>query len=121
MFRLRSDRVAHDELDFDLTTTHDGFAETYIDNSISNVNQATVYYERFDFDDTPQFGMGKAFTIDTENVAADVLSNPQIAANLIASDDDVFLAYKEDVGTDDDIGGRAIDQVGVIGAEFAIG
>ncbi|SFF97584.1 Hemolysin-type calcium-binding repeat-containing protein, partial [Roseobacter denitrificans OCh 114] len=121
-FRLNSDRNFDDEGDFDLTATHDGFAMTYVDDSISNANQTTVYYERFDFDGTPQVGTGTAFTIADENVAADFLRNPQIAANLIAANDDVLVAYDDQVGTGDtDVNGKVIDQAGVLGAEFGVG
>ncbi|WP_282059166.1 calcium-binding protein [Roseobacter litoralis] len=117
-FQLNSDRNFDDELDFDLTATHDGFAMTYIDDSISNVNQTTVYYERFEFDGDRQTGTGTSFQIDNENVAADFLRNPQIAANLIASNDDIYVAYDDDVGTNTNINARIIDEANVLSAEF---
>ncbi|SFG15766.1 Ca2+-binding protein, RTX toxin-related, partial [Roseobacter denitrificans OCh 114] len=117
-FRLNSDRNFDDELDFDLVATHDGFAMAYIDDSISVTTLTSVYYERFDFDGTPQTGTGNAFEIDTENVAADFLRNPQIAANLIASNDDIYVAYDDDVGTNTNINAKIIDQAGVLSAEF---
>jgi Ca2+-binding RTX toxin-like protein len=121
-FRLNSDRNFDDERDFDLTATHDGFAMAYIDDSIPITNQKTVYYERFDFDGSPQVGTGNAHQIADENVAADDLFNPQIAANLIASDDDVMVAFTQSVGTaDDEVIGRVVDEAGALGAEFDAG
>ncbi|KUP90569.1 calcium-binding protein [Tritonibacter horizontis] len=117
-FRLNQFANADDERDFELAATHDGFALTAIDDDIGNTNQTGVVYERFDFDGDRQFGTGTAFTIETENVAADFLRNPQIAANLIASNDDIFIAYDDDVGADVDINAKVIDQAGVLGTEF---
>ncbi|MEO9649928.1 MAG: calcium-binding protein [Roseobacter sp.] len=113
-YRLNSSFFADDEGDFDLTATHDGFAIAFIDNSIGNVSQTSVVYQRNDLD-------GNTVTsvqIADENVAADFLRNPQIVSNLIASNDDIYVAFEDDVGTDTDISARVIDQAGALGAEF---
>lgn len=118
-FRLNQFANADDERDFDIAATHDGFAMTLVDDDISSPNQTSIVYERFDFDGDRQSGAGTAFNIQLENVAADFLRNPQIASNLIASNDDIFVAYDDDVGTDTDINARIIDQANALGAEFA--
>ncbi|WP_187429514.1 hypothetical protein ROLI_042270 [Roseobacter fucihabitans] len=113
-FQLNQVYTPDDERDFDLVATHDGFAMAYLDDDIANVNQTDIRYERYDFDGD----LVDSRSIATENVAADFLRNPQIAANLIAGNDDIFIAYDDDVGTDTDISARIIDQAGTIGAEF---
>ncbi|WP_299965023.1 calcium-binding protein [uncultured Roseobacter sp.] len=117
-FRLNVFGNADDERDFDLVATHDGFAMAYVKDYISATNQTQILYERFDFEGVRQVGAGTAGSLALENVAADFLSDPQIAANLIASNDDLYVAYEDDVGTDTDISARIIDQNGALGAEF---
>lgn len=104
-----------DERDFELTATHDGFAMAYLDDDIANVNQTDIRFDRYDFDGN----IVQSLAIRTENVSADFLRNPQIAANLTSNNDDIFIAYDDDVGSNTDINARIVDQAGILGAEFA--
>ncbi|MEM7746515.1 MAG: calcium-binding protein, partial [Pseudomonadota bacterium] len=119
-FRLNTFGNADDEQDFDLVATHDGFAMAYVKDYISATNQTQILYERFDFDGDrlSGTGTGTAGSLAIENVAADFLRNPQIASNLIASNDDLFVAYDDDVGADTDIRARIITETGTVIAEF---
>ena len=117
-FRLNTFGNADDERDFDLVATHDGFAMAYVKDYISATNQTQILYERYDFDGDRQSGAGTAGSLAIENVPADFLRNPQIASNLIASNDDLFVAYDDDVGTDTDISARIITETGAVIAEF---
>lgn len=114
-FRLNSSFVSDDERDFDLTATHSGFAIAYVDDDISSVNATAIRYERFNL---AGFQVESA-TIATENNAADDLRNPQISANLLASNDDIYINYHDSVAGDTDINARVIDQNGALSAEFA--
>ncbi|GIT89378.1 calcium-binding protein [Roseobacter sp. OBYS 0001] len=116
-FQLNQAFFPDDERDFDLVATHDGFAMAFLDDDIANSNQTDIRYERYDFDGDLLLSR----SIATENVLAEFLRNPQIASNLISTNDDVFVAYDDTVSSDADISGRIIDQLDVIGAEFAAG
>lgn len=114
-YQLNSSWYADDEQNVDVTATHDGFAIAYIAESIAAPNATGVRYERFDLTGN----VIESLAISDENVTADYLRNPQIAASLTASNDDVFLAYDDNVGSDTDITARVINEDGVLGAEFA--
>ena len=113
-YPLNASFFADDERDFDLTATPDGFAIAFIDDSIASVNATAVRYERFDM----AGDQIQVLSIDDENLAADFLRNPQLAANLIAANDDVYVAYEDDVATNTDVNARVIDENGVPGTEF---
>ncbi|MDW3223373.1 MAG: calcium-binding protein [Paracoccaceae bacterium] len=114
-FRLNSSFFVDNERDFDLTATHDGFAIAYVDDDIDSANASAIRYERFNL---AGFQIDSA-TIATETTAEDDLRNPQISANLIASNDDVYVNFHDNDGTDTDINARVIDQDGLLGAQFA--
>jgi Ca2+-binding RTX toxin-like protein len=113
-YRLNSSFFADNERDFDLTATHDGFAMAYVDASIASTNNTDIRYERYDLNGDQTV----LRTIASETVAADFLADPQLAANLTPTNDDVYIAFEDDVGTDTDISARVIDENDVLGAEF---
>ncbi len=115
-YRLNTNRNADDEGDFDIAATNDGgFVMVYVDDDISNVNQTTIMWERFN-------STGNAIDnlqIDNENVAADFLANPQVAVNQLTNES--YVTYTDDVGTDRDITGLIVSAAGVAGTPFAAG
>ena len=113
-YQLNNSWFADDERDIDVTATHDGFAIAYIDDSIASVNGTGVRYDRFNL----AGNQVQSLAIADENVVDDFLTNPQIAANLIAANDDIYVAYDDDVGADTDISARVIDENGTLGVEF---
>ena len=117
-FQLNQFRTSDDETDFDLAATHDGFALTYMDKDTANPDETSVVFERYDFDGDRQVDAGSAFQIARETAAADFLRNPQIAANLIPGNDDVFISFDDSVGADKDISARVIDQDGNLSTKF---
>ena len=117
-FQLNSFAQDDHEGDFDLAATHDGFVLTAVVNNIVSPVQTSIVHERFDFNGDAAPGAGAAAILASENAAADTLRNPQIASNLIAANDDIFVAYDDVVGTGIDIFARVVDQDGVLGATF---
>ncbi|MBC7987061.1 MAG: calcium-binding protein [Sphingomonadaceae bacterium] len=113
-YRLNSNRTADDETDFDIAATNDGgFVMVYVDDDISDVNQTTVIWERFDSNGD----QSDVVVVADELVAADDLSNPQVAVDLVTNLS--FITYTDDVGADVDISGNTVTDAGVLGTEFA--
>ncbi|MBC7987060.1 MAG: calcium-binding protein [Sphingomonadaceae bacterium] len=113
-FQINSALNVDDEGDFDIAATNDGgWVMVYIDNDISDVNQTSVIWERYDSTGAPT----DFATLADELVAADFLANPQVAVDL--TNNLSFVTYTDDVGTDTDINGRTVDDAGAVSAEFA--
>ncbi len=118
-FQLNQFSTSDDETDFDLAATHDGFVMTYLVNDLSSPDHSSVVFERFDGNGDPHPDAGSALTIASESAAGSALRNPQIIANLIDSEDSVFVTYEDAIGADTDVNARIIDENGVLGSQFA--
>lgn len=112
-FQLNSVWQVDDERDFDLTATATGFAIAYIDDSLSGTAIA-ARQESFDFDGNPISSDGVAFAA----TGTPEPSSPRITSNLTASNDDIFVAFNSDNGTDEDILARIIDETGTNNGNF---
>lgn len=110
-FQLNVIRNVDDERDFDLTATHDGFAVAFMDIDGA---RSSVVYQRYDLTGT----MIRTEILADEASVNDGFSDPQLAANLIAANDDVFVAYNDLLNGDRDINARVISDIFPPGAEF---
>lgn len=105
------------EGDFDLTATHDGFAVVKLVEDTSS-GQTQVVYKRYDFNGNALTDTGADVEIAFEDADGDFLRGPEVAVNLIANNDDAYVAYDRSVNTNSNIFARVIDQDGVPGAPF---
>ncbi len=114
-FRINDVYVIDDEGDFSIAATNDGgFVMVYVDDSIANVNETGIRWERYDSAGT----MIHNATIANENVAADFLGNPEVTVNLLTNES--YVSYTDDVGANTDINGVIVSATGSVGAEFAM-
>lgn len=112
-FQLTPEQFGGPDLDFDLAATHDGFVIAYTDGSIFGSDRQTVVAQQFDPGGHPVSG-GRT-EIASESSPTDFLRNPQVAANLTPTLDNVFVAYDDIVGLNADINARVIDPSGALG------
>lgn len=119
-FQLNQFATANDEHDFELTAIRNDFAIAFIDRNISNPDQTTVVYERFDSNGDPTSAADNSKIIATEDSTAGFLRNPQIAAKQLAFDDTVFIAYDESSGTGTGVNARIMSKNDVLSAAFGI-
>lgn len=112
--RLNTNRNAHDEDDFDIAATNDGgFILVYVDDDTTLTNQESIMWERFDSDANAT----DSLEVATNNIAADVLSNPTVVVN--NSNNESYVTFTDDVGVDLDVRAVKINAIGVITtAEF---
>ncbi|MBC7987056.1 MAG: hypothetical protein H7X93_10395, partial [Sphingomonadaceae bacterium] len=112
-FQLNTSNAVDDERDFDIAATSDGgFVMVYIDDDISDVNQTSVIWQRYD-------ASGNSIdsaTVANELVAADFLANPNVAVDLTTNTS--FVTYTDDVGVNSNVSGVVVSSVGAVGAEF---
>ncbi|WP_172298417.1 hypothetical protein [Pseudoruegeria sp. HB172150] len=112
-FQINALRAIDNEGDFDIAATNDGgFVVTYVDNDISSPNHTTIIWERFDSDGFPVSGS----VVADENVAADDLSNPQIALNL--TDNSFVVTFTDLAGGNTDINAVSVEFTNAAGTTY---
>ena len=113
-FRMNNNNI-DDEFDFDLAATEDGgFVLVYVDDSIANIDQTSIIFERRTA--TGTFSLFS--TVADENIVADSLSNPSVTYNL--STGVSTFSYTDNVGGNANINGVNVSSTGVASAEFAL-
>ncbi|NER81506.1 MAG: calcium-binding protein, partial [Leptolyngbya sp. SIO1D8] len=102
------------ERDFDIAPTNDGgFILVYEDDSIPNVNQTTIRWQRHGSDGS----VDHSAIIANENQAQYSLGNPQVAVNL--TDNTSVVTFSDSFFSFNDIRARAVDATGtLLGNEF---
>ncbi len=112
-FQINAVRAVDNEGDFDIAATNDGgFIMAYVDEDISTPNHTTIVWERYDADGTPV----SSGVVADENIAADDISNPQIALNF--TDNSFVVTFTDLAGGDTNVNAVHVEFTNMAGTTF---
>ncbi len=112
-FRLNNNWVVNDERDYDIAATHSGgYVLVFVDADLTNTNKTSIRWEHH----SSVGSLLASATVETENVAANNLSNPQVAVNQLTHES--IITYDDKIGTNTNVKAKVISSAGVTGLEF---